>query len=452
MKKSLITFMLAGAIVVPALHAQDASQQQPAAARPGATAQQPAQPGAAQPAQPAQPAQKKEIKDPAEYNAYVAAVQQQDPSQKAVQLESFLQTYPNSVMKEDAAELLMAAYQQAGNVPKTIEAGNRVLQSNPNNLRALALLTYLNRAAAQGGGANATQALQAAQQNGERGLQALQAAQKPAEVSDADWQKLKQQVEPIFHGAVGLAALQNKDYPKAQEHLRAAVNANPTNFLDVYPLALAHLEKNPPDVEGLFWIARAVNLAPPTAKDGVDRFGKNRYTRYHGSDQGWTELVAAAAQAQAPPAGFTVAPAPSPADQAREMVGSKDVKQMSFAEWQFILSSGNQEAADKVWTTIQGQPLQLVAQVISASPSKIELAATVDDIEAKRADVALTLKSPLAARRVPKAGETITFIGTPESYTPNPFVMTMSDGSVKGADTPASRKPAAGRRPAPKKK
>jgi hypothetical protein len=121
------------------------------------------------------------------------------------------------------------------------------------------------------------------------------------------------------------------------------------------------------------------------------------------------------------------------------------VKQMSFAEWQFILSSGNQEAADKVWTTIQGQPLQLVAQVISSSASKIELAATVDDIEAKRADVALTLKAPLAARRVPKAGETITFIGTPESYTPNPFVMTMTEGSVKGADTPAGKKPAAGR-------
>jgi len=440
MKKSLITFMLAGAIIVPMLHAQDASQQQPAAAQPGAAAQQPAQPGAAQPAQPAQPAQKKEIKDPAEYNAYVAAVQQQDPAQKAVQLESFLQTYPNSVMKEDAAELLMAAYQQAGNMQKTIEAGNRVLQSNPNNLRALALLTYLNRIS------NTPQGLQQAQQFGQKGLQALQAAQKPAEVSDADWTKLKQQVEPIFHGSVGLGALQAKDYNAATEHLSAAVQASPTNFADVYPLALAHLEKSPPDVQGLFWIARAVTLAPsPDAKANVDKFGKNRYTRYHGSDQGWAELVAAAAQAQAPPANFTVAPAPSPADQAREMVGSKDVKQMSFAEWQFILSSGNQEAADKVWTTIQGQPLQLVAQVISSSASKIELAATVDDIEAKRADVALTLKAPLAARRVPKAGETITFIGTPESYTPNPFVMTMTEGSVKGADTPAGKKPAAGR-------
>ena len=40
------------------------------------------------------------IKDPAEYNAYVNAVQQQDPNAKAQALEAFLQTYPNSVMKD----------------------------------------------------------------------------------------------------------------------------------------------------------------------------------------------------------------------------------------------------------------------------------------------------------------------------------------------------------------
>ena len=55
------------------------------------------------------PSQKKEIKDPAEYNAYVNAAQQSDPKAKAQALEAFLQTYPNSVMKLDATEQLMAA-------------------------------------------------------------------------------------------------------------------------------------------------------------------------------------------------------------------------------------------------------------------------------------------------------------------------------------------------------
>ena len=57
---------------------------------------------------------RKRSKNPAEYNAYVNAIQQTNPAQKAQALEAFLQTYPNTVMKEDALEQLMVAYQQAG--------------------------------------------------------------------------------------------------------------------------------------------------------------------------------------------------------------------------------------------------------------------------------------------------------------------------------------------------
>ena len=46
----------------------------------------------------------------------------------------------------------MAAYQQAGDAQKTIDTANRILQVNPNNVRALALLAYNYRAAASQGG------------------------------------------------------------------------------------------------------------------------------------------------------------------------------------------------------------------------------------------------------------------------------------------------------------
>ena len=95
---------------------------------------------AGQPAQSGQAAPKKEIKDPAEYNAYVNAYQQQNPVMKAQALEAFLQTYPNTVMKEDALELLMVAYQQANDAQKALDAATRVLQVNPNNIRAAGML------------------------------------------------------------------------------------------------------------------------------------------------------------------------------------------------------------------------------------------------------------------------------------------------------------------------
>src|SRR5258708_20774329 len=123
---------------------------------------------------PAAPQQKKEIKDPAEYNAYIGALGQQDPAAKISGFEAFLTQYPNTVMKEEALEQLMGAYQATNNVPKMIETAQKVLQANPNNLKALALLVVGKRITAK-----TPQDLADAAQYGEKGLQALPTWPKP---------------------------------------------------------------------------------------------------------------------------------------------------------------------------------------------------------------------------------------------------------------------------------
>src|SRR5438105_13598560 len=230
MKTSLVALLLVSAVVAPG---QSTATPQPQASQPQQT-----QPSQAQPAQPSpsgQP-QKKEIKDPAEYNAYVGAVQQTDPAAKISGLEAFLTQYPNSVMKEDALEALMIAYQQTNNPAKMMDAAQRVLQANPCNLRALALLAYTKRAAAEAG-QNAQQNLTEGGQYAEKGLQCVQTAPKPADVSDADWEKLKKQTSSIFNGVAGIAALHNKDYATAEKFLRGSVDADPNNLRDMHPLA-----------------------------------------------------------------------------------------------------------------------------------------------------------------------------------------------------------------------
>src|SRR5947208_13913506 len=162
MKKPLVTMLLI--LATAALQPLVAQQSSPAA---GQSAPQQA---AGQQSAPQQ--QKKEIKDPAEYNAYVNAVQQTDPKAKATGLQSFLQTYPNSVMKMDAMELLMASYQQAGDQQNTLDTAQKILQADPNNVRALALLAYTNRMLALQGGT--PQQAQQAAEYGQKGLAALQ--------------------------------------------------------------------------------------------------------------------------------------------------------------------------------------------------------------------------------------------------------------------------------------
>ena len=410
-----------------------------------ATAQPQTQPAAPAQTQPAasQPQQKKEIKDPAEYNAYVGAAQQTDPTAQISGLEAFLAQYPNSVMKEDALELLMVAYQKANNQAKMLDTTQRILQVNPNNLRALALLSYIKRAQAEAG-QDAQKNLADGAQFADRGLQALQTAPKPDGTSDADFTKMKTQMSAIFNGTSGMAALQAKNYPVAQQRLRAAVEADPNDLRNVYPLALADLTGSPPNtVEGLFFIARAANLAAGSpGQASIEGYGKSQYTKYHGSDQGWADLEAQAKTTPLPPAGFTIAQyvPPTPAQQAADLAKTKAPKDMSFAEWELVLSAGAPADADKVWSAIKGVPLQMEGTVIKASPTELQIAASQDDIDQKRADVVVTMGGTIPAKLMPQEAATLDFEGTPVSYTPSPFVMTMEKGALL-TKAPPPKKP-----------
>ncbi|HZS29477.1 MAG TPA: hypothetical protein VFB76_19785, partial [Candidatus Angelobacter sp.] len=226
----------------------------PTTSQPPAPGAQPGQTTTTSQPPAAQPQQKKEIKDPAEYNAYVNAMGVADPATKANALEQFITQYPNSVVKDDALEQLMGAYQQSGNLPKAQDAATRVLQVNPNNVRALLVLAYSKRLSAQSGNAaDAPQALQ----YGQQGLQALNTYTKPDGVSDADFQKLKSIAALVFNGAVGIGSLNAKDYPTAQKYLQTAyemeVSANPNDpdaWLNAYPLATAFCSTKPVNPQG----------------------------------------------------------------------------------------------------------------------------------------------------------------------------------------------------------
>jgi tetratricopeptide (TPR) repeat protein len=441
MKTSVLAFLLA---CVLAAAAQEAAQPQtPAAGGQAASEQAPT------------------IKDPAEYNAYVSAIQQKDPNAKISALEAFLTQYPNSVMKNTALEQLMGTYQQAGNQAKVVETAKRLQAADPNNLRALALLTYLSRACVVNPqGQNAQTCLTDLQQYCSKGLDAIKANQKPPGASEADFEKLKKDTSLLFNGGCGFAALQTKDYPHAQEYLKAAVDEQPNDLQNVYPLATAYLSANPPDsVKGIFYLARAISLAPAgsPAQTQIQKYATSVYKNYHGSEDGWDQVLAAAKANPDPPQGFDISKyvPPTPAQQAHTLIADKTpdaVKQLSFGEWELVLSAGTPEDQDKVWNVIKGVPLQMEGKVIEAtSNTELHLAASEDDIEANRADITLTMSGPIPAARMPKVGDNFDFEGTPASYTATPFMMTMSDGKLLRTKTTApARKPPVHRRPARK--
>ena len=102
MKTSLVAVVLAVSAMAVGQAAAPQSPAQPAPAQQSQPQPQTQQPQAA-PAQqqPPAPQQKKEIKDPAEYNAYVGAVQQSDAAAKISGLEAFLSQYHQPVIPYD---------------------------------------------------------------------------------------------------------------------------------------------------------------------------------------------------------------------------------------------------------------------------------------------------------------------------------------------------------------
>jgi hypothetical protein len=402
----------------------------------------------------AQASQKPTIKDPAEYNAYVNAVQQSDPNAKAQAVEAFLQTYPNSVMKNDALEVLMGAYQAGGNGQKMVDAAARLAQADPNNVKALAILTYTYRASINA--QNLQQNLDLIQQYATKGEEALPKMTKPDGMSDADFTKMHNELGAIFEAGLGFVALQKKDNATAAKDFRAAISheSQPT-IADVYPLAQADLESKPINPEGFWFAVKASQMAQGQGQQQILDYAKKKYVRFHGSDEGWADVVkqAQASTSVLPPDSFTVAaapPPPSPAEQAADLVKKKPAKDMEFAEWQLVLTSGNTQAADTVWGALKDKPITLVASVISASPTKLTLAGSADDIDDKKADVTVTLAKPLPAKAVPAVGTLTKFQATASSYTPTPFMITMTDGilfdkagnPVGAAPAPAHKAPA----------
>jgi len=409
--------------------------------------------------QAAQP-QQKTIKDPAEYNAYMSAISANDPSAKAQALEAFLQQYPNTVVKEESLEQLMAAYQAANNAAKMQDAGNRLLQVNPANIRALALLTFVTRsqAAAQPNPQQAAQIYAQAAQYAQRGLQTADTMPRPAGVSDADYKKLQDGVRTIFNGAIGMEALQRKDYATAQKALAAAVAVpeDANNLQDVYPLATAYLQANPPEyLSGLFYAARAVDLAAnnPQAQQQINKFAQYYYKKYHGSTDGWDQVLQAAQNAPTPPQGFSITPAPPPPTPCEFadtiMKQNPDVSQMAYGDWLFVLGSGNQKDAEAVWTFLNGKGIPVsspehAALVISSTPDELQLATTDDDIQEKKADVTLKMAKPLT--KVPQPGAQLTghWVGKATSYAalpPAPAQNAAAGGDQQPASGATEQKP-----------
>ena len=285
----------------------------------------------------------------------MAALNSKDPARRAQAMEVFIAWYPGSVLRLEAHEQAISAWQAANQPAKADVLVARLLQVDPDNVRALANRAYVGRLKASGGDASA---LAAAVTASERGLAAMPKWQKPALLDEAGFALLKEQMAGVFNGVLGFAALQAKDYDKARVYYRLAVAADPTNLQDVYQYSVAQLEGSPVEALGFWYGARSIAIAKAAKNDSavqdIDRYVRSRY-----SVEGWDAIVARVAHENAPPATFkkSIPRAMTPPERALEILEDNEPAKLTPGQWVLVLrhrdvSPANKRAAEAVWKAI----------------------------------------------------------------------------------------------------
>jgi hypothetical protein len=381
---------------------------------------------------------------PAEYNAYNSAISQATPQTKAPALEAYLAAYPQSAVKGAVLEQLMLAY-AAFDPAKALDAADRLLQVDPNNLRGLTFETYFRLAGADSVTDPAAKqaALDKAADYAQKGL----AAPKPADMSDKDFATLQGQAKPVFYRAIATAALNKKDGATAVTNFKLGLASVPVAdttkpgplLQDTYELGQAYYQSTPPDYVNCTWYAsRAAAFAPEPYKSQMLPLAKFCYKKYHGADDGYDAVTAAVQTNLDPPSGFTIKPAPSPADIVANVIATTpDLSTLAVSDKEFILQNGKPEDAAKVWDTLKGKSNQFPdATVVSVSDTALTVAVSDDAVQSKTADYTFQLAAPL--KTPPAVGAKVTVSGTYASYAPSPIMFTMSDGAiVEPKKTPA---------------
>jgi hypothetical protein len=379
------------------------------------------------------------IKDPAEYNAYNLAITQNDPKAKAAALEDFLTHYPQSVVKNTVLDQLIDAYQATQDADKTLSAASRLLQVDPNNMKAVFISTFIKKA--QCGKTSDVQTCDDAAALATKGL----AMQKPAAVADDAWKTQTAAAFPVFHSAKALdAAVAHKDYKTAQDEYKAELmlytddQSKTTGLGDTLLLAQAYSQPGAAQdlVQACWFFSRVWDFAPANYKAQIEPKLEYYYKKYHGALDGLDALKQQAQASTFPPSTLHIDPAKSPAEQIHALIeATPDLSTLALADKETVLALGSKEDADKLWALLKDKQTPVPGVVIEATASQIKVAVTQDAKDAKVPDFIVNLKEPLKDADIPAAGfeyklqPSAELDGTYDSYTQIPATATTAQSA-----------------------
>lgn len=393
-------------------------------------------------------------KSQAEFDLFTAITKETDPKAKLQKLQQWQKEFPDTAFVEQRRTLLLTTYYQLGQAAQVVETAKQVLADKPNDFTALYLtldIAHTQLLAGQNPGPAVIEA-------GEKAATALaNVNDPPPNVAAAQWDSQKAQVHNTAHETLGLAALQKKDWKTAESEFQDCLKINPNNGAIDYQLATAiYSEKDPAKTPtALFYFARAATYEGqgalnPTGRQQVMAYVQRAYKGYHGSDQDFNKLLAAAKASPTPPPDFAVK---SALDIAKAEVANEEEWMKAHpqeAMWKNLKETltgadganyFNSNMKETKVPTLKGKVVKLEP---ATRPKTILMAMEDGKSDGSTPDATLKFEMPLPGNVEP--GTELTFEGVPESYTASPFMVIFNVDKEDlhgwtGKNAPPARRP-----------
>jgi Tfp pilus assembly protein PilF len=158
-----------------------------------------------------------------EYDAYLAAVNEPDPAKSEELVKAFEQKFPQSELKSALYVQVMGKYQHANNAEKTIEAGRKALQFDPDSPIALITVASVIAERTRDTDLDAQEKFAEGKKDAERAIQLIDShAWAPPQLTPQQLDAVKS----MAYVAIGAMELNRKNDAAAEQALRKAVELN----------------------------------------------------------------------------------------------------------------------------------------------------------------------------------------------------------------------------------
>jgi len=155
--------------------------------------------------------------------------------------EEFLQKYPQSRYRPEVYSLLVRGYLSLGLIDKMETAGDKEIQLNPSDAQTLAIVGSTLPRVLNANTTEPQKRLEKAEQYSKRALEVLPTLVKPAELSDAEFLKAKDQTSALAYSGLGLVAFRRSKFAEAIPNFEQAVKLDPVpDPVNFYLLAISN--------------------------------------------------------------------------------------------------------------------------------------------------------------------------------------------------------------------